>query len=220
MDTLSKLLPSLLQGLEVTVWITLASTLIGALLSFAAGIAKISRSRVLRLLAGLYIEVFRGTSLLVQLFWLYYALPVIGLRLSPEVAGVAGLSLNIGAYGAEVVRGAILAVDPGQYEAATALNFTPRQSLWRILLPQAVVEMMPTFANLAIQNLKDSALVSLISLVDLTFKAEQLRNLTLETVPILGLTLLLYFVLALLIASGMRFLERRLALAAGREGTR
>ena len=129
-----------------------------------------------------YIEVFRGTSLLVQLFWLYFALPIAGdmiginLRLPPVAAGVLALGLNIGAYGAEVVRGAIQAVNPSQYEAARALNFTPRQALWRIALPQAIPEMMPTFSNLAVQNLKDTALASLISLSDLALKAEQLRN--------------------------------------------
>src|SRR5690606_38430262 len=110
------------------------------------------------------IEIFRGTSLLVQLFWLFFALPVAGellgvdLRLSPVVAGTLALSLNIGAYGAEVVRGAIQAVPATQYDAAKALDFTPRQILWRIAVPQAVTEMMPSYGNLAIQNLKDTAL--------------------------------------------------------------
>lgn len=220
MDLLSQLLPPLLQGAKVTIWITLLSTVLGGIFAFASGLGKISRFRIIRIIANLYIEIFRGTSLLVQLFWIYFALPVIGLRLSPEVAGVLALALNIGSYGAEVVRGAIQSVDVGQHEAATALNFGPRHTLWHILMPQAVVEMMPSFGNLVIQNLKDSALVSLISLSDLAFKASQLRNLTLETLPILSLTLLIYFILALLLMVFMRWLERRLALASGREGVR
>lgn len=220
MDLLSQLLPPLLQGAKVTIWITLLSTFLGGIFAFASGLGKISRFRIIRIVANLYIEIFRGTSLLVQLFWIYFALPVIGLRLSPEVAGVLALALNIGSYGAEVVRGAIQSVDVGQHEAATALNFGPRHTLWHILMPQAVVEMMPSFGNLVIQNLKDSALVSLISLSDLAFKASQLRNLTLETLPILSLTLLIYFILALLLMVFMRWLERRLALASGREGVR
>lgn len=210
------LFTALLGGLQVTVIITLASTVLGGICAFAAGIGKLSHHVAPRWLAGTYVEIFRGTSLLVQLFWLFFALPFLGIQLSPMVAGILGLGLNIGAYGAEVVRGAIQAVDHGQYEAATALNFTSRQTLWRIVLPQSVVEMMPTFGNLAVQNLKDSALVSLITLTDLTFTAENLRNQTLQTVPIFTLTLFIYFGLSLVIMVAMRWLERRAARMAGR----
>ncbi len=210
------LFTALLGGLQVTVIITLASTVLGGICAFAAGIGKLSQHAAFRWLAGTYIEIFRGTSLLVQLFWLFFALPFLGIQLSPMAAGILGLGLNIGAYGAEVVRGAIQSVEHGQYEAATALNFTPRQTLWRIVLPQSVVEMMPTFGNLAVQNLKDSALVSLITLTDLTFTAENLRNQTLQTVPIFTLTLFIYFGLALVIMLAMRWLERRAARMAGR----
>lgn len=212
----SELFVHLLGGLKVTIIITVASTFFGGLCSFAGGIGKLSHIWPLRWLAATYVEIFRGTSLLVQLFWLYFALPFLGVRLSPMGAGILGLSLNIGAYGAEVVRGAILAVDEGQYEAAKALNFTPRQTLWRIVLPQAVVEMMPTFGNLAVQNLKDSSLVSLITLTDLTFTADNLRNQTLQTVPIFTLTLFIYFVLALILAGFMRWLEAKTERMAGR----
>ena len=210
------LFTALLGGLKVTVIITVASTVLGGVCAFAAGIGKLSRHAALRWLAGTYVEIFRGTSLLVQLFWLFFALPFLGIQLSPMAAGILGLGLNIGAYGAEVVRGAIQSVENGQYEAATALNFTGRQTLWRIVLPQSVVEMMPTFGNLAVQNLKDSALVSLITLTDLTFTAENLRNQTLQTVPIFTLTLFIYFGLALVIMVAMRWLERRAARMAGR----
>ncbi len=213
----AQLLPPLLRGAEITAQITLASTLLGALFAFAAGIGKLSRHRALRWPAVGYIEVFRGTSLLVQLFWLFFALPIIGISLSPLSAGILGLSLNIGAYGAEVVRGALQATARGQREAARALNFTPRQTLWRILLPQALPEMMPPFGNLAVQNLKDSALVSLITLADLTYQAQNLRNITLQTVPILTATLLLYFAMALVLTAAMRWLERRVRYAAGHE---
>ncbi len=155
-----------------------------------------------------------------QLFWLYFALPVFGqrvgvdLRLPPVVAGTLALSLNIGAYGAEVVRGAIQAVPRTQHEAAKALDFTPRQILWRIALPQAIPEMMPSFGNLAVQNLKDTALVSLISLGDLAFRAEQIRNFTQDSVAVYTLLLLMYFGMALVLTGLMRLLEaRRRALA-------
>jgi len=220
METLTTLLPPLLRGARVTAELAVASTVLGGLLAFAAGIAKLSRLWPARWLAVVYIEVFRGTSLLVQMFWLFYALPLLGIRLSPISAGILALGLNIGAYGAEVVRGAILAVPKAQYEAAVAVNFTRRYTLWNVVLPQALVEMMPPFGNLVVQNLKDTALVSLITLSDLTFRAQNLRNITLDTVPIYSLTLLLYFGMALVLMAGMRWLEasiaRRVGVAAAR----
>lgn len=204
----------LLEGAWVTVQLTVYSTLLGAVFAFAFGIGKLSRNRLVKAISVGFIEVFRGTSLLVQLFWLYFALPVFGqligvdLRLPAVAAGTLALSLNIGAYGAEVVRGAIQAVPPSQHEAALALDFTPRQTLWRISLPQAIPEMMPSFGNLAIQNLKDTALVSLIGLGDLAFRAEQIRNFTQDSTTVYTLLLFMYFGMALVLTAFMKLLER------------
>ncbi|MHA3903120.1 ectoine/hydroxyectoine ABC transporter permease subunit EhuC [Castellaniella sp. WN] len=214
MDWLSYLNP-LMQGAWVTIRLALYSTLLGAVFSFLFGIGRLSRSEPCRWASIALIEIFRGTSLLVQLFWLFFALPVLGqalgmdLRLPPVVAGTLALSLNIGAYGAEVVRGAIQAVPRSQHEAAKALDFTPRQILWRIAIPQAVPEMMPSFCNLAVQNLKDTALVSLIGLGDLAFQAERVRNFTQDSVGVYTLLLLMYFGMALVLAGLMRLLETR-----------
>lgn len=205
--------PPLMQGAWVTIQLTIYSTILGAVLAFAAGIGKISSNWAIKGVSVAYIEVFRGTSLLVQLFWLYFALPLAGmaigldLRLPPVVAGVLALGLNIGAYGAEVVRGAIQSVHKDQHEAARALNFTPRQTLWNVTIPQAVPEMMPSFGNLAVQNLKDTALVSLISLGDLTFRAEQIRNFTQDSTTIYSMLLVTYFGMALVLTVIMRGLE-------------
>ena len=218
--TYTQMILVLLNGFKVTVWVTLISTVMGGIFSFVFGIGKMNRHWPVRIISDVYIEIFRGTSLLVQLFWLFYALPLLGVSLSPISAGIWALSLNIGAYGAEVVRGAVLAVDTGQYEAAKALNFTPGRTMWKVLIPQAVVEMMPPFGNLVVQNMKDSALVSLITLSDLTFQAQTLRNDTLQTVPIYVITLLLYFLLALVLTAIMKWLERILTAASGREGVR
>ncbi|HTW27812.1 MAG TPA: ectoine/hydroxyectoine ABC transporter permease subunit EhuC [Acetobacteraceae bacterium] len=200
----------LLTGAEVTAAIAIASTLLGAVLAFAAGLARAAGGIILGAIAVVYVEIFRGTSLLVQLFWLYYALPLLGVSLPPVTTGVLGLALNIGAYGAEVVRGAVRAVPHDQHEAARALNFSRAYTLWHVVLPQAVPEMMPPFGNLAVQNLKDTSLVSMITIADLTFRAQELRNLTLDSVPIYTLTLILYFVLALGLLAVMRWLEARL----------
>lgn len=213
MDWLAYLDP-LLEGAWITAIIALFSTILGALFAFMFGIGKVSRNIVIRWFSATYIEIFRGTSLLVQLFWLYFALPLAGeaigvdLRFSPITVGILALALNIGAYGAEVVRGALQAVDPKQFEAARALNFTERQALWRVALPQAIPEMMPTFGNLAVQNLKDTALVSLISLADLAFRAEQVRNFTQDSVTVYTLVLFMYFGMALVVVAIMKLLER------------
>lgn len=204
----------LLQGAWVTAQLTVYSTLLGAFFAFLFGLGKLSRHWLIKGPSIGIIEIFRGTSLLVQLFWLYFALPVLGqlagvdLRLPPVVAGTLALSLNIGAYGAEVVRGAIQAVPLAQHEAAKALDFTARQTLWRIALPQAIPEMMPSFGNLAVQNLKDTALVSLISLGDLAFRAEQIRNFTQDSTTVYTVLLFMYFGMALILTAVMKLLER------------
>ncbi|MBE1206150.1 ectoine/hydroxyectoine ABC transporter permease subunit EhuC [Aminobacter carboxidus] len=210
----SEYLLPLTEGAWVTVQLTVYSTILGGVLAFVFGIGKLSSNLAIKSVSVGYIEVFRGTSLLVQLFWLYFALPLAGmaigidLRLPPVVAGVLALGLNIGAYGAEVVRGAIQSVHQNQREAARALNFTPRQTLFNIVIPQAIPEMMPSFGNLAVQNLKDTALVSLISLGDLTFRAEQIRNFTQDSTTIYTLLLLMYFGMAVVLTIIMRIVER------------
>lgn len=204
----------LLAGAWVTLQLTFYSTVLGAIFAFAFGIGRLSANRLINAVSVTFIEVFRGTSLLVQLFWLFFALPLLGqwlgidLRLPPVLAGTLALALNIGAYGAEVVRGALQAVPPTQYEAAKALDLSPRHTLWRIALPQALPEMMPSFGNLAIQNLKDTALVSLIGLADMTFRAEQIRNLTQDSTTIYILLLFMYFGMALVISALMKLIER------------
>jgi polar amino acid transport system permease protein len=204
------------QGAWITIQLTVYSTILGGLCSFLFGIGKLSRNWAIKGLSIAYIEIFRGTSLLVQLFWLYFALPIAGdaigvdLRLPPVIAGVLALGLNVGAYGAEVVRGALQAVPPSQHEASRALNLTPRQALWRVALPQAIPEMMPSFGNLAVQNLKDTALVSLVSLGDLTFRAEQIRNFTQDSTTVYTEILFMYFGMALVLTWLMRLLERSL----------
>lgn len=208
MELILDLMPALLRGAGVSLQLALYSTLIGAVLAFAGGIGKLSRIAAVRWISTVYVEVFRGTSLMVQMFWLFFALPIIGVRLDPMVAGVAALALNIGAYGAEVIRGALLAVPAGQREAVTALNMGSRHALWHVYIPQALPEMMPTFGNLVVQNLKNTALASLITLTDLTFAAQNLRNLTFQTVPIYTMTLVMYFVMSLVLIALMNMLER------------
>jgi len=207
---LETLIRGLLDGALTTVAVLLLALPLATTLAFTAGLMRLSRYPPLRWLAVVYVEFFRGTSALIQLYWIYFVLPFFGLRIEALSAGVLALGLNIGAYGAEVVRGAVLAVERGQTEAAIALNFSPRQRLWRILMPQALVAMMPPFGNLAIELLKATALVSLITIADLTYRAKSLADMTLQVEQIFGLVLLFYFVMAQLLALATRALERRL----------
>ena len=202
-------LPALVEGLRVTLQLTVGGAVLALLLSLAAGLGRRSRHRWLRWPANVYVEIFRGTSALVQLFWFYFALPFFGISLPALVTGVVVLGLNSGAYGAEVVRSAIANVPRGQWEASRALNLSGTQAMRRVILPQALPMMLPPAGNLLIELLKNTALVSLITLSELTFTAQVQRAATLETVPLFTLTLLIYFAVAQVLLAGMRRLERK-----------
>lgn len=204
------LLPPLLDGLWVTVQLMVGGAAIAAVMACVAGLAERSGYRILQLPALVYIEVFRGTSALVQLYWFFYALPLLGFSLSAMAAGILVLGLNIGSYGAEVVRGALGAVPRGQHEACTALNLPPMTRFMRVIAPQALVRILPPVGNLSTELLKGTSLVSLITLSDLTFRGMMVRTETLRTAEVFGLLLLIYFGIALAMTSTVRRLEKRL----------
>lgn len=201
----------ILQGALVTIELTVLGSVLALIMAFLAGLGRLSRLALIRWLATIYIEFFRGTSIFVQLFWAYFVLPFIGVSLTPLQAGVLALGLNVGAYAAEVVRGAILAVGREQYEACVALNLSRWQCLREVILPQAFLVMLPTFGNNAIELLKGTAVVSLISLGDMTFEAQVVRSQTGSTFVPFATILVLYFAMAYLISLLTRGLERRLA---------
>lgn len=199
----------ILQGALVTAQLTVMGAALALVMAFVAGLGRLSRFAALRALAVVYIEFFRGTSIFVQLFWVYFVLPFAGITLDPLAAGVMALGLNVGAYGAEVVRGAVLSVPRDQYEACIAVNLTRMQRMRHVILPQALPLMLPTFGNNAIELLKATAVVSLISLTDMTFQAQVVRAQTGSTLIPFAMILGLYFLMSLAISGGMRWLERR-----------
>ncbi|WP_284644391.1 ectoine/hydroxyectoine ABC transporter permease subunit EhuC [Paenibacillus silviterrae] len=204
--------PLLLEGAKLTVVIGLLSAVVAILVSFAAGLARMSRYRLLRAGTTVYVEFFRGSSLLIQLFWLYFALPFVGIELPKLCAAVLAIGLNFGAYGSEVVRSTVLAIPKGQWEATVALNMKPWQNLRYVILPQAVIRMLPPFGNLLIELIKSTSLVYFITLSDLTYQAMVLRNNYISWTPeILGLLLVMYFGIASLISFGIRRAERTLS---------
>ncbi len=206
-------IPGLLEGALVTVEITLAGAALALVCAIVAALAKLYAPPPISWVAVAYIELFRGTSALVQLFWMFFVLPHFGIRLDPIPVAILALGLNVGAYGAEIVRGAVLAVPRGQWEATIALNMTRLEALRRVVLPQAFVAMIPPWGNLFIELLKSTSLVSLITITDLTFRAQQMNQTTFRTVEIFTLVLLMYLGISMIITVGMRMLERRAAAA-------
>jgi polar amino acid transport system permease protein len=209
-NTYFELIPSLLNGAKVTIQVLVLSIIFTYLIAFIAGLGKLSKNIMISGVSTVYIEVFRGTSLLVQLFWIYFVLPFFGIELSALAAGVIAISLCYGAYASEIVRGAILSIPKGQIEAAIALNMTPFKRMKNIIIPQAIKIMLPGFGNISIELIKGTALVSLITLGDLTYQALTLRNTNVGlTTEIFTSLILIYFIIALPLIFLARWLERR-----------
>ena len=205
------LLPILLRGLAITIELTILGAALALVVAIVAGVARSSKNIFIRTITGFYVEIFRGTSILVQLFWIFFVLPLppFNLSLTPLQAGVLALGLNVGAYGAEVVRGAIGAIPRGQIEASIALNMSPGLMMRRVIIPQAMVRILPPFGNLLIELLKATSLVSLITLSDITFQGLALRQSMGRTTEVFLLILVIYFLLAYPLTLGVRWLERQ-----------
>jgi polar amino acid transport system permease protein len=207
----------IVDGTIVTSLQFLLATLVAIAVALAAGLGKLSKNMLVRGVSVTYIEIFRGTSLLVQLYWIFFVLPLFGVTLDKFTAGFISVGLNVGAYGAELVRGAIQAVPKGQWEAAYALSMSPAKRMRRIILPQALVLMLPPWGNLLIELLKGTALVSLISVADLMFQTRQINASTFLSAQAFGTALIVYYILArFMITPFMRWLERVMARRLGR----
>jgi polar amino acid transport system permease protein len=209
--------PRLLDGALTTIGITLLTAPLAFVLALIAGLARLSHVRPVSVTAAVFVEVFRGTSLLVQLFFMFYVLPFVGIELSPWTTGVCTLALNFGAYGSEIVRGALLGVPRGQIEAALVLNMSPFPILRRIVLPQAIALMLPPFGNQLIELLKATSLLSLITISDLTFVGNGIALTSGKVTTVFIVLLLIYFAIAYTMTLGVRFLER--AYGAARYGS-
>jgi polar amino acid transport system permease protein len=212
-------LPFFLGGIPVTLGITFLAMAVAVPVAVVLAIGRKSAHLFLRWPAGFVIELFRGSSALVQLFWAFYVLPLFGLTLPPLVCGVLVLGLNQGSYMSEVVRAGLDAVPKGQREAAIALGLPARYRLFHIILPQALPLMVPPFGNELITMLKFTALVSLVTIQDLSFRASLIGDTLGQSGPIFGLTIVVYFVLALILGGLVRLLERAVARRAGRQVT-
>lgn len=205
------LLPQLGEAIVITLELTIAGAGLALIIAFVLGLGSRARTRWARVPSRIVVEFFRGTSLVVQIFWLYYVLPLppFYVELDPLACGIIALGLNYGAYAAEVVRGSINSVPTGQWEAATALDMSGVHRLRKVILPQAWPLMMPMFTNLLIQLVKGSALAAYITLHDLNFFIQELRKGTTDTIFSYTVGLVLYFVFAYALTLLMNALEAR-----------
>jgi len=205
------------SGTLMTIVLTVLASLLAVAIALVAGLMRLAPNAALRGVATVYIEIFRGTSLLVQLYWIFFVLPLFGITLEKFTAGFVAVGMNLGAYGAELVRGAILSVPRGQWEAALALNMSPAKRMVRVILPQAVLVMLPAWGNLLIELLKGTALVALIAVTDLMFQVKQINGTTFLSAEAFGTALIIYYVIArFMITPFMRWLERAMQRKMGR----
>ncbi len=203
-------LPLLLVGALVTIEITAVSVALGVLIGLFVGIAELSRYRWLRYPAKVYVDFIRGTPLLVQIFIIYFALPIIlGMRIEPFVAAVAACSINSGAYVAEIFRAGIQSIDKGQMEAGRSLGMSWTQTMRYIVIPQAFRRIIPQLGNEFIAMLKDSSLVSVIGFEELTRKGQLVIASTYGSLEIWSAVAIIYLVMTLSITRFVAYLEKR-----------
>jgi len=202
-------MPFLLKGAGMTIKITALAVMIGIALGTILGLARVSKSKWLKNIAKSYIEFFRGTPLLIQLFILYYGLPSVGIKLPPYFAAVLGLGLNSGAYVGEIVRSGINSINQGQMEAARSLGMSYPQAMRYVILPQAIKRVIPPLGNEFIALLKDSSLVSVIAVKDLTRQSRLVISRNYESFLILISAAVIYFCMTFVLTRLVNYMERR-----------
>ena len=209
-DVAVSAIPLLLMGALVTVKITAISVGLGIVIGLFVGIARIAYSRVLRLLAAIYVDFLRGTPLLVQIFLIYFALPIVtGRHMDPFVAAIASCSINSGAYVAEIFRAGIQSIDAGQMEAGRSLGMTWGQTMRYIIVPQAFKRVIPPLGNEFIALLKDSSLVSVIGFEELTRRGQLVIARTYGSLEIWTCVAIIYLLMTVTISRFVAYLERR-----------
>lgn len=202
--------PLLLQGALVTVEITAMSVGCGFLIGLLVALAGLSRFTIVRLLAKCYVDIIRGTPLLVQIFLIYFALPMLtGQRVDPFIAAVTACSINSGAYVSEIFRAGIQSIDKGQMEAGRSLGLSWVQTMRYIIMPQAFRAIIPPLGNEFIAMLKDSSLVSVIGFEELTRRGQLIIAKTYASFEIWGAVAIIYLVMTVSISQLVGYLERK-----------
>ena len=201
-------LPALLEGLKITVELTFIVLAISLGLGIFVALSRLSKSRVLSTVTGFYVDFMRATPLLLQLIYIYFVLPTIGIRPDPFVAGVVGLSLNYTAYLSEVYRSGIQAIPRGQLDAAAALGMRPSLTMRRVVLPQAIRIVIPPLGNYFVALFKDTSLVSALTLQELLFSGQIIISRTYDYFTIYTMVLVLYLLVGYPALIFVRYLEK------------
>lgn len=207
-------LPYLLKGSIMTIQLTVITLIFGTILGIIMALLKLTKNPFMRSFSTLYTWIFRGTPMMLQLFFFYYALPLMGITLSPFTAAVIGLSLNCGAYMAEIIRGGIISIDKGQFEASKALGFTYFQTMSKIILPQTLRIIIPPVGNEFITMLKDTSLVSTIAMAELMRSAVQISSTTFKYTEMLLAAAFLYLVMTTIFTGVFSAIEKKLSVYA------
>lgn len=205
-------LPLLLKGAVMTVQLAVLGIILGTSIGLVIALMKIDHRPFLNVIGGLYTWFFRGIPLLVQLIFLYYGLPAIGIVLTPYAAAVIGLSLCGGAYIAEIIRAGIQSIEKGQMEAALSLGMSYSQAMRRVIVPQTYRRLLPPMGNEFITLLKDVALVSVITMVDLLRSAQLLNQTYFRPFELFGAVAILYLILTSIFTIAVGYLEKKLSL--------
>jgi polar amino acid transport system permease protein len=207
-------MPTLLSGIKFTLLLTVGGSVLGVVLALPLALIRASRSPLwLRFIATVWVEVFRGTPLLLQLFYVYFVLPEIGIKLTPSWAAILALGLNYSAYISEVLRAGIAAVPRSQWEAAETLRMSTLHTWRRIVLPQAARISLPAVGNYIIAMFKDTALAATISVTDLLYSGQIVAQETFQYLQIYTVVFVLYLIISYPASLGVRFLERRLSVS-------
>lgn len=204
------IMPLLLEGLGITLSLTIIAALVGTLLGLLAALARISRNPLLTLPASGYVTLFRGTPLLLQLLFIYGALPQLGLRVPPFQAAVIAFSLNAGAYIAEIVRAAIQSIDRGQMEAARSLGMSYGMAMRRVILPQTYRRLLPPMVNELAALTKDTSLASSVSILELMKYSQQFVSRTNLVAQTYVWTAFFYLVITVALTTLASYLEKKL----------
>lgn len=208
---LSVLLPMLFRGLKITLLVAICGILLGFLLGAVSGFALICRNKVAKAIANAYIWVIRGTPLIVQALYIYFVIPkIIGVDLAPNVAGIAVITLNSGAFIAEIVRGALEGIDPGQREAGLSLGLTSSQTLWHVIVPPAFRSMLPALFNQFIISVKDTALLSVIVVNEITKQIQNYAALSFKTIEAYTTGAIFYLILISILIIIQKQVERKI----------
>lgn len=207
-------LPTLLKGMGVTIEVTVISLIIAMVIGLVLGVFSITKSRVLRTISTAFVDIIRGTPLLVQILFIYFGLPsVIDINLTAFAAGVIAITVNAAAYLIEIFRAGINSIDKGQMEAGRTIGFSYSETMRLIILPQAIRRMIPAFVNQFIVSIKDTSLLSAIGVAELTLSGQSIYAANFRAFEILFAVGVLYFIIIYSLTLFSRWLERRLDVA-------